>query len=225
MLYAMKNCHVPFTRKNQRGNSHIPPTSLNRSHGWRISLHPEEEICSKNPACFQTIPNHKDGASEERAWWGQTSVCQCVCQSQHSSAFWILRQDLQRRSLIFKFWPHQMLQNEFFLIRKPTTSKNWFPEWKPLIRVLFDKMCKEHLQSSNLAPPLHVRYAHRWRTSGHGLTMRTKLCLSKCLPRPTLLSLLAASTKFAKNIFNLQVRAPPRITEPIFWLFRRTPKF
>ena len=70
---------VPFIRQSQAGNAHIDgaspsylPTSLNRPnqnmpHRWRISFHPEAEICPKNRACFQTIPNHIDGASQARA--------------------------------------------------------------------------------------------------------------------------------------------------------------
>ena len=70
---------VPLIRYNQAGNAHIDgaspsylPTSLNRPshnmpHRWRISFHPEEEICPKNRACSQTIPNHIDGASQARA--------------------------------------------------------------------------------------------------------------------------------------------------------------
>jgi hypothetical protein len=36
-------------------------------HRWRISFHPEAEICPKNRTCFQLIPNHMDGASQASA--------------------------------------------------------------------------------------------------------------------------------------------------------------
>ena len=78
--------------QNQAGNAHIHgaspsylPTSLNRPnqnipHRWRISFHPEAEICPKNRTCFQLIPNHMDGANQARAWWwGQKPVSRCVC--------------------------------------------------------------------------------------------------------------------------------------------------
>ena len=83
---------VPLIRQDQAGNADIDgaspscfPTSPNQNmpHRWRISFHPEEQICPKNGACFQTIPNHIDGASQARAWWwGQKPVSKCVCQCQ-----------------------------------------------------------------------------------------------------------------------------------------------
>ena len=67
---------------DNRPNKHMP-------HRWRISFHPEEGICPKNRACFQTIPNHIDGASQARAWWwGQKPVSKCVCHCQPPSACW-----------------------------------------------------------------------------------------------------------------------------------------
>ena len=91
-----------------------PPTDLTTiimPPRWRISFHPEEEICPKNRACFQTIPNHIDGASqgfddEDKSLflnafatanppqpaelpclggldrWGQNYVRKCACQCQ-----------------------------------------------------------------------------------------------------------------------------------------------
>ena len=66
---------LPLIRQNQVGNAHTdgatPPTSINQPnqnmpHRWRISF-PEAEICPQNRACFQTIPNHIDGASQAKA--------------------------------------------------------------------------------------------------------------------------------------------------------------
>ena len=69
---------LPLIRQNQVGNAHIdgatpsyPQTSINQPnqympHRWRISF-PEAELCPQNRACFQTIPNHIDGASQARA--------------------------------------------------------------------------------------------------------------------------------------------------------------
>ena len=68
---------LPLIRQNQAGNAHIDgatpsslPTSINQPnqnmpHKWRISF-PEAEICPPNRACFQTVPNHIDGASPGR---------------------------------------------------------------------------------------------------------------------------------------------------------------
>ena len=69
---------LPLIRQNQAANAHTDgatpsylPTSINQPnqnmpHRCRISF-PEAEICPRNRACFQTIPNHIDGASQARA--------------------------------------------------------------------------------------------------------------------------------------------------------------
>ena len=68
--------------------SRHPQTNLTKPHRWRISF-PEAEICPQNRACFQTIPNHIDGASQARAWWwGQKPVSKCACHCQPPSACW-----------------------------------------------------------------------------------------------------------------------------------------
>ena len=76
---------LPLIRQNQAGTAHIDgatpsylPTSINQPnqnmpHRWRISF-PEAAICPQNRACFQTIPNHIDGASQARAWWWDKSL-------------------------------------------------------------------------------------------------------------------------------------------------------